>query len=92
MVEEVNEATAPFRPNLVVDNDPRPSTFALRSLHIIDQRHIPHRQWLYGTDLIRGFVTLMVAPGGTGKSSLILPMALALTTNRKLLNTNIHQK
>ena len=92
LVEEVNEATAPFRPNLVVDNDPRPSAFALRSLHIVDQHHIPHRQWLYGTDLIRGFVTLLVAPGGTGKSSLILAMALALTTNRKLLNTHIHQQ
>ena len=92
LVEEVNEATAPFRPSLVVDNDPRPSAFALRSLHIVDQHHIPHRQWLYGYDLIRGFVTLLVAPGGTGKSSLILAMALALTTNRKLLNTHIHQQ
>jgi AAA domain len=93
MVEELNEVTAPFRPTLAVDNDPRPSgPFALRCLQIVDQHQIPHRQWLYGTDLIRGFVTLLVAPGGTGKSSLILAMALALTTNRKLLNTHIHQQ
>jgi hypothetical protein len=93
MVEELNEVTAPFRPTLAVDNDPRPAgPFALRNLHIVDQHQIPHRQWLYGTDLIRGFVTLLVAPGGTGKSSLILAMALALTTNRRLLNTHIHQQ
>jgi hypothetical protein len=92
-VEEINAFTAPFRPTLAVDNDPRPSDpFSLRNLHIRDQQRIPHRQWLYGTDLIRSFVTLLVAPGGTGKSSLILAMALALTTNRKLLNTHIHQQ
>jgi hypothetical protein len=93
MVAEVDAFTAPFRPTLAVDNDPRPNDpFALRNLHIVDQHRIPHRQWLYGTDLIRAFVTLMVAPGGTGKSSLILAMALALTTNRKLLRTHIHQQ
>jgi hypothetical protein len=84
--------TAGFRPKLAVDNDPQPRTFALRNLHIKDQHAIPHRQWLYGTDLIRAFVTLLVAPGGTGKSSLILGMALALTTNRRLLRTHIHQQ
>jgi len=82
-----------FRPKLAVDNEPSPGgPFALRNLHIINQHSIPHRQWLYGTDLIRAFVTLLVAPGGTGKSSLILAMALALTTNRKLLRTHIHQR
>jgi hypothetical protein len=93
VAKELDQVTAPFRPTLAVDNDPRPpDPFALRTLHILDQRHIPHRQWLYGTDLIRGFVTLLVAPGGTGKSSLLLAMALALTTNRKLLRTHIHQQ
>jgi len=89
----VDNFTAQFRPTLAVDNDPKPaSQFALRSLQILDQRKIPHRQWLYGTDLIRGFVTLLVAPGGSGKSSLILAMALALATNRRLLKTHIHQQ
>ena len=93
MVAELDEFTSKFRPTLAFDNDQRSAaTFALRSLQIVDQHQIPHRQWLYGTDLIRAFVTLLVAPGGTGKSSLILAMALALTTNRKLLNTHIHQQ
>jgi len=35
---------------------------------------------------------LLVAPGGTGKSSLILAMALSLAINRKLLSTHIHQQ
>lgn len=70
----------------------QPSGFALRSLRIQDQRAIPHRQWIYGSQLIRGFVTLLVAPGGTGKSSLILAMLMAIATGRNLLGTRVHQQ
>ena len=44
-----------------------PSPFTLR-----EPKLIPPRQWLYGTHLIRGFVSLTVAPGGLGKSSMVL--------------------
>lgn len=57
-----------------------PSPFALR-----DAKLIPPRQWLYGTHLIRGFVSLTVAPGGLGKSSMVLVEALAMATGRDLL-------
>ena len=46
----------------------------------------------YGTACIRGFVTLLVAPGGTGKSSLLLAMCMSLATNRSLLGAPIHQR
>ena len=63
------------RPNLKVVSDngseeqEARSPFALRPIQIVDQRAIKHRQWIYGHHLIRGFVTLLIAPGGTGKSS-----------------------
>lgn len=66
--------------------------FALAPMRILDQKDIPHRQWLYGTHLIRGFVTLLVAPGGTGKSSLILGMCMELATKRSLLGPHIFQQ
>lgn len=44
------------------------------------------RDWLYGRFLIRRQVSLTVAPGGTGKSSLAVVEALALATGRKLLH------
>lgn len=66
--------------------------FALQSVRIVDQKAIPHRQWIYGTHLIRGFVTLLIAPGGTGKSSLVLGMCMALATNRALLGSHIFQQ
>jgi len=66
--------------------------FGLRLAQFPEPHTIPPREWLYNTSLIRGFVTLLVAPGGTGKSSLILGMCMALATNRPLLGGRIHQQ
>ncbi len=46
---------------------------------------IPRRQFLYGTHYIRQFVSSTIAPGGVGKSSLVLIEALAMATGRPLL-------
>jgi hypothetical protein len=74
----------------VVKADAQP--FALRPARMPDPKLIPPRQWIYGTQLIRGFVSLLVAPGGTGKSSYLLGVLLAIATKRKLLGTTIHQQ
>jgi hypothetical protein len=74
------------------EEQPAAEPFALQPMRILDQKDIPHRQWLYGTHLIRGFVTLLVAPGGTGKSSLILGMCMELATKRSLLGPHIFQQ
>jgi hypothetical protein len=50
-----------------------------------DPNQIPKRRWLYDRQLIRGFVTVTVAPGGVGKSSLSIVEALAMATGRPLL-------
>jgi hypothetical protein len=46
---------------------------------------IPQRDWMYGTHLIRGFVSARFAPGATGKTSLALVEALAMVTGKPLL-------
>jgi hypothetical protein len=51
---------------------------------------IPPRQWLYGTRLIRGFVSVLAAPGGVGKSALALAQALCLASGRPLLGERVH--
>ncbi|TGN61780.1 hypothetical protein E4L95_09185 [Paracoccus liaowanqingii] len=53
-----------------------------------DPAQIPPRQWLYGRHLIRGFVSLTVAPGGLGKSSLLVAEILAMAAGRPLLGDN----
>ena len=51
--------------------------------------HIPHRQWLYGIDLVRGEVTLLASPGGVGKSSLAIGAAVSVASGRALLDERI---
>lgn len=50
---------------------------------------IPKREWLYGRHLIRKFVSLDIAPGGVGKSSIKVVEALAMASARALLNKEI---
>jgi hypothetical protein len=51
--------------------------------------NIPHRQWLYGVDLIRGDITLLASPGGAGKTSLALGVAACLATGKEVLGEMI---
>lgn len=46
---------------------------------------IPRRQWLYGRHLIRKFVSATFAPGGVGKSALVLAEAMAMASGKPLL-------
>jgi hypothetical protein len=48
-------------------------------------RVIPPREWLYGRHYQRGVVSGTVAPGGRGKSSLVMVEAVAMATCRNLL-------
>lgn len=50
-----------------------------------DPASIPPRPWVYGRHMIRKQVSVTVAPGGVGKSSLTLVEALCLTSGRQLL-------
>ncbi len=51
----------------------------------IEPQNIPLRDWLYGRLLVRRFLTVTIAPGGVGKSSLIAGEALAMASGRDLL-------
>ena len=53
---------------------------------------IPPREWLYGTQLVRRYISVMVAPGGVGKTTLSLGMALSLAHGRGLLGEWVHQR
>ena len=74
-------STSPRTP--VPESGPKPLTatpFVFR-----DPSEIPPRAWLYGRHLIRRNVSVTVAPGGVGKSSLTIVQALELATGRQLL-------
>jgi AAA domain/Primase C terminal 2 (PriCT-2)/Bifunctional DNA primase/polymerase, N-terminal len=61
-----------------------------RAVHVSALPVIPEkRQWLHGTDAMRGAVSLFVAPGGRGKSSWLIALALACASGRSLLGPHV---
>lgn len=83
-----------YRPSLKVvggkQSDTRPP-FELHPARLPDPTSIPPRRWLYGTYLVRGYVSVLVAPGGTGKSAFAMGVGLALVTGRPLLGEHIFE-
>jgi len=69
------EHNAPPTPIII-----KPTPFVWR-----DPTTIPPRQWLYGGHMIRRFVSATIAPGGVGKSSLLLAEMLAMASGLPLL-------
>lgn len=55
-----------------------------------DPSTIPPREWLYGTQLLRGFVTVLVSPGGTGKSAYAMAAAVDIACGMGFLGIHIH--
>jgi hypothetical protein len=56
-----------------------------------DPASLPCRQWLMGHWLLRGEVTAIIAPGGTGKSTIGATIALSLASGQPLLGKPIHR-
>jgi hypothetical protein len=49
------------------------------------------RRWVYGHFLVRGFVSVLGAPGGFGKTAYAQAVALAIAMGRNLLDEAVHE-
>ena len=56
-----------------------------------DPASLPRRQWLMGHWLLRGEVTAIIAPGGTGKSTIGNTIALCLASGQPLFGKPLHR-
>jgi hypothetical protein len=61
------------------------AAIAATPFRLRDSALIEPRRWLYGGHYIRGYLTSTVAPGGLGKSSLVLAKAIAMASGKNLL-------
>lgn len=75
---------------VVSDNSNSPLAF--HEARLPDPETIPPRPWLYGTQLLRGFVSILVAPGGVGKTGYAMGLALALAIGRPLFGEKIFEQ
>jgi len=52
---------------------------------------LPRRPWVLGRSLIRGHVTVEVAPPGVGKSTLSIEQAVAIVTGEAITGQEVHE-
>jgi RecA-family ATPase len=78
-------------PEDVKDEKPK-APFVLRPLKKFDTAAIPPREFLFGRHYQRRTVSGTVAPGGTGKSSLVMVEAIAMATGRNLLDEEVKEQ
>lgn len=62
-----------------------PAVAPFRSWVSVDPRGIAPRTFLYGKHYVRKFASVTVAPGGLGKSTLVLAECIAMATGRAIL-------
>lgn len=85
---DAQERFVPVAPHEAV---PEPLRIEAKPFQWRDPAELPPRQWLYGTHLIRKFLSLDIAAGGIGKSSIKIVEALAITSGRDLLGKEVHE-
>jgi RecA-family ATPase len=73
------------------DDGPK-APFILRPLKRFDIAAIPPREFLFGRHYQRRTVSGTVAPGGTGKSSLVMVEAIAMAAGRNLLDEEVKER
>lgn len=66
-------------------------SFTLEALKPINEFEIPVRQWILGNQLLKGKLSICIAPPGVGKSTLSLAMGLSVATNKQLLGIPVHE-
>lgn len=57
----------------------------------VDPTSIPPREWIYGHHLNRKYVSATIAPGGVGKSTLVVADALAMASGRSIMGLQVHK-
>jgi hypothetical protein len=58
----------------------------------LDVAMLPRRCWLLGRSLLRGNLTLKIAPPGVGKSTLGIEQAVAIVTGRPITDQEVHEQ
>ena len=57
-----------------------------------DASVIPKRQWVYGYDYVKNYVSVLASAPGIGKSSLVTVEAISIATGRELLGVKVKQR
>ena len=79
-------------PEHKVEAEPNPEALRPAFLEHLNVAMLPSRQWLLGRALIRGHLTVLVAPAGVGKSTHGIARAIALATGQEITGEGVHEQ
>lgn len=82
---EVEQQDAKTERAMAVALDVAPKVAPFKSWETIDPLTLPARDFVYGKHYIRKFASVTVAPGGLGKSTLVLAECIAIATGQPIL-------
>ena len=69
-----------------------PAEFLATPFDPAELANLPRRKWVYAHFLIEGFVSVLGAPGGSGKTAYAYLVALAVVLFRELLGEKVHEQ
>ena len=59
---------------------------------MFDALTLPRREWIYGYDYIKKYISVTASAGGIGKTSAIIVEALSIATGKPLLGVNVKEQ
>lgn len=65
--------------------------YTLQTLGAVNEISIPPRSWVLGRHLLKGKVTVLIAPPGVGKSTASLTWAMSIATGKNLFDLPVHE-
>jgi hypothetical protein len=80
----------PFAPKGNGTSAPFAPIFAATPIESLDLVNIPPRRWVYGRELIRGYVSVLASPGGTGKTAYAMASGVCVVLGKPLLGVPVH--
>ena len=60
--------------------------------NIFDAFTLPRREWVYGYDYIKKYISVTASAGGIGKTSAIIVEAIAISTGKDLLGVQVKEQ
>lgn len=88
VVEKALASAPVFKPQ---DTIP-PGAISPKVWEFVDPKGLARRDWLYDRLLCRGYLSVTIAPGGVGKSTLSLTESLAMVTGKPLLVPSVSKR
>ncbi len=79
-------------PTTIIPDAPEQIPLVPNFMDALNVAMIPARQWVLGRALLKGHLSVLVAPPGVGKSTLVIAMAVSIITGEKITGHDVHRQ